>query len=652
MNSKTLITLLLSCLCTFAKAQTQPTTQPFGKIDVADLELKSCDFEQGANAMVLFDKGIIAYDENFDLSMERHVRIKIFNDKGKDLANIRVEFFSGNHLEYINGVQAQTINLVDGKPEIIKLDKKLIYTEVVDKSRSALVFSMPNVKSGSVIEYKYVLNTNSIVNFPDWYFQDMIPSRYNELTTVMPEQLSFSIKSNLKQQLVKFNETDDARTVFGTTFRLKKTLRALANIPSLPDEPYMSSYADNLQSLTYHLVSVKPVGGVVRTFADSWPKVGRILADEPDFGQQLKRKLEGEEAIIAKAATYKTADEKIAYIFNTVRDAMKWNGANRWYTNDGTVKAWEKKTGNSAEINLILYHLLKKAGLPVYPMVVSTRDHGKVTRYYPFLYQFNKAVVYADLGSKTYVLDASGKYNIYSETPASLLNSSGLYIDKDKSVFDIIELEKEEPVRQVVLINAEIKPGGKMAGTASISSFGYNRINSLGRYKTDGEKKYADFLTDNNNALKITSLKLDNIEIDTLALKQDIEFTQDLTGADENYIYFNANLFSSLRTNPFLSESRSTDVEFGYHNNYLISGTFVIPANYKVDALPKGASMMMSDTSVVFKRVVASDGSNIVIRYSVDFRNAVYSKANYPEFYAFCKKMYEMLNEPIVLKKS
>lgn len=198
MNSKTLITLLLSCLCTFAKAQTQPTTQPFGKIDVADLELKFCDFEQGANAMVLFDKGIIAYDENFDLSMERHVRIKIFNDKGKDLANIRVEFFSGNHLEYINGVQAQTINLVDGKPEIIKLDKKLIYTEVVDKSRSALVFSMPNVKSGSVIEYKYVLNTNSIVNFPDWYFQDMIPSRYNELTTVMPEQLSFSIKSNLK----------------------------------------------------------------------------------------------------------------------------------------------------------------------------------------------------------------------------------------------------------------------------------------------------------------------------------------------------------------------------------------------------------------------------------------------------------------------
>lgn len=86
-----------------------------------------------------------------DLSLDRHKRIKIFNINGKDNANIRIEFYGGNRLEYINGLQAQTINLVDGKPEITKLDKKLIYTEQIDKNRSALVFSMPNVKAGSII---------------------------------------------------------------------------------------------------------------------------------------------------------------------------------------------------------------------------------------------------------------------------------------------------------------------------------------------------------------------------------------------------------------------------------------------------------------------------------------------------------------------
>lgn len=645
--------LFFACAFTLAvSAQTPAGTQPFGKIDIADLQMQSCYFEKEANAMILFDKGEIGYDSNFDLAMERHVRIKIFNDNGKDRANIRIEYFSGGHIEYITGVQAQTISLVDGKPEITKIDKKLIYTEVVDKSRSAIVFSMPNVKAGSVIEYKYVLNTISIANFPDWYFQDKIPTRYNELTTVIPEQLYFSIKSNVTQPFIKTEVKDDARTYEGVTYKLQKTIRAMANIPSLPDEPYMSSFVDNLQSLTYQLVSMQPVGGVVKTFTDSWPKVGGLLSDDADFGQQLKRKLAGEEVIIAKAAGYKTDDEKIAYIFNSVKDALKWNGASRWYTNDGIVKAWEKKTGNAAEVNLILYHLLKKAGLTVYPMVVSTRDHGKVSPYYPFLYQFNKAVVYAYSGSKTYVLDATNKYNIYNETPVPLLNSRGLYIDKEKNVFDMVMLKKEEPVRQVVLLNAEIKPGGKMLGAAQISSFSYNRINCMGRFKTDGEKKYIDYLTENNNNLKIASLKFDNMDVDTLPLVQNIEFTQDLTGSDDNYIYFNTNLFSSLRTNPFLSQGRATDIEFGYHNNYLISGTFTIPVNYKVDALPKGVSMIMPDSSIVFKRVVANEGATIIIRYNVDFKNALYSKANYPEFYEFCKKMYEMLNEPVVLKKS
>jgi hypothetical protein len=52
-------TILLLCLFTsLLKAQTPPTTQPYGKIDIADLEMKACDFEKDANAEVLFNKGM------------------------------------------------------------------------------------------------------------------------------------------------------------------------------------------------------------------------------------------------------------------------------------------------------------------------------------------------------------------------------------------------------------------------------------------------------------------------------------------------------------------------------------------------------------------------------------------------------------------
>ena len=122
----------------------------------------------------------------------------------------------------------------------------------------------------------------------------------------------------------------------------------------------MSSFHDNVQDIRFQLVSMRPIGGFAKSHSDTWEKVGGKLADDEDFGGQLNRKLNNEEAIITKAKTLKTDDEKIAYIFNEVKNTMKWNGTDDWYTIDGTYRAWENKTGNSAEINLILYHLLKQ----------------------------------------------------------------------------------------------------------------------------------------------------------------------------------------------------------------------------------------------------------------------------------------------------
>jgi len=661
--SKFFAIILLGVFALKVNAQTSATdpavssTQPFGQIDIADLELKSCDFEKDANAMYLFEKGTAYYDDAINLTEEYHKRIKIFNSNATDVANIRIEYYGGNHLESIAGLQAQTVNLVDGKIEITKLDKKLIYIQHIDKIRDAIVFTMPNVKAGSVIEYKYKWNTTAFYNLPDWYFQEKIPVRYSELTTEVPEMLYFKTQVRTREPYVKNTSLNVPRSVGGgtdvVTYNSLKQLRAMANIPSLSDEPYMSSDRDNLQGIVFQLTAITPIKGFQSSFSDTWPKIGGILADDEDFGSQLKRKLNNEEDIISKASGLKTDNEKIAYVFNAVRNAMKWNESDRWYTSDGTYRAWENKTGNSTEINLILYHLLKKSGINAYPMVVSTREHGKVNPYYPSLYQFNRAVVYIPVDStKNYVLDAAGKYNTYNETPSYLLNSSGLYIDKDKDTYDILFLQKNSPVRQVVLINAEIKSDGKMNGTAQISSFSYNRINAIKKYKTDGEKKYSDYLRDDDNNLKISAIKFENMEVDTLPLTQNIEFNLDLTGSDENYIYFSPNLFTNLHNNPFLSESRYSDIDFGYRNNYTINGAYKIPAGYKIDAMPKSTSMSMPDKSITFKRVVAEQDGSIIIRYSIDYKKSIYFKENYPEFYEFFKKMHEMLNEQVVMKKS
>ncbi len=656
--NKFLTTLVLCALTLAAKAQqTTSLDQEYGKINQADLEMKACDFEKDANAEVLIDKGDLYYDQTFNVVLEVHRRIKIFNDNGKSNADIVIPFDGGDRSEFITGLQAETINLVDGKVEITKLDKKQIYIKNIDKVKSEMIFTFPNVKSGSIIEYKYVWNGVDYGYIPLWSYQEDIPVRYSELDTKLPDLLYFNTRVKSLLRLTKYATSEESGSIGigqdAVNYTNECAKREMDNIPSLKDEPYMSSKIDNRASISFILTSIKPINGFVKSRADTWAKIGGALADDDDFGHQLKRKLAGEDVIINQAKALKTDDEKIAFLFNKVKTTMKWNDEDRWYTNVGTSSAWDTKTGSATEINLILYHLLKKSGVAAMPMIVSTREHGRVNPSFPYIGQFNRAVVYIPVDStKLYVLDASNKYNMYNEIPYNLLNSSGFYTDIDNKTEDLIFLQKQTPIRESIFITAEIKPEGKIDGNAEISSLSYNRMSNIDDYNTDGEKKYIDNLREDDNNLKISSLKIENMDVDSLPLVQNIKFNLDLSGSDDNYIYFNSNLFSSLHKNPFLSETRSSDIDFGYPSTLTINGIYKEPAGYKIDALPKNISMTMPDRGITFKRIIGEQDGSIVVRYVVTYNKSIYFKENYADFHEFFKQLFQMLNEPIALKKS
>jgi hypothetical protein len=647
--------LLAFTLSTKAQTAAMPHTATFGKVSLAELELKQCDFEKDANAMVLFDKGDAYFDNDFYIVMERYKRVKIFDERGKDRANLRIEYISYSNLQSFTDIQMQTVNLVNGKPEITKFDKSLVYTQKIDKYRSALIFAFPNVKAGSVIELKYRYKTSSVSSLPNWYFQDNIPTLYSEYDTEIPDYFDFKTQTKNRQQYLI-----DEKVVKNKSFvhyygsygsKVTDQVRAMEKIPSLSIEPYMGSISDNLQSIQFQLVSLQYFGNS-KSGVESWKTVGEGLCDDIDFGRQLDRKLKTESTILDKAKLLKTPDEKIAYIFNAVKTRMKSNDIDTWYTIDGTSEAWERQSGCSSEINLALCRLLKQAGLKVYPMLVSTRDHGKINPVFPFVYHFNRAVAYIPVDSaKEYILDASGKYNVYNETPDELLNSNGFYIDNGQKIYKLSFIERKSTVRQIVAIQGEIKPDGIMEGSAQISSFSYNKVNCLKQFNKDGDEKYKTFLKDNDNTITIFDLKMENADIDSLPLIQKINFKQTSPGSDGTYIYFNPNVFNSLKANPFLSDNRATDIDFGYPKSYAIKGDYKIPAGYKIDALPKTVNMVMPDQSITMRRMVEEQNGKVMIYFIINYKKTIYFKEDYAQFKEFHKKMHELLDEPIVLKK-
>jgi hypothetical protein len=297
--------------------------------------------------------------------------------------------------------------------------------------------------------------------------------------------------------------------------------------------------------------------------------------------------------------------------------------------------------------------LLKQSGINAYPMLVSTRDNGKINPNFVNIYQINKLVTYIPVDTaRYYVLDATDKYNMYNEVPFDLLNSYGLAINKEKEKYDLVLMKKQAPVKQVVFINAEIRPDGAMKGTAQIASFSYNKSNTVELYKTLDDKKYKEFLTDNNNNLRITSLKLEDAEVDSLPLTQNIEFNLDLPGTDDKYIFFSPNLFTSLHRNPFISENRVSDIDFGCSKVFIINGRYKIPEGYKVESMPKSMNLIMPDKGITFKRIAGEQEGSVIVNYVISYKKSIYPQSDYPNIRAYFKKMNEILNEQIVLKKS
>lgn len=646
---KLLPIILLSLFLSYStKAQ---TNQAYGDVSMDDLLLKDCPFEKGANAMVLLDMGDAVTDIE-SVSIKYFKRTKIFSSAGRDLANVRINYHSGNDLEDIRDVEAETINWENGKIVITKVDEKQIYTEQIDKYHKAIVFAFPQVKPGSIIEYKYHLITRSPLDFRGWSFQENIPVRYSELTAKIAHSTLYNIITKGYQPFVK----DTSILLSGFIGKGdRQCWWAKANVHSYVAEPFVTQGVDNTERIIFRLSFASSGMDFVR-LSDTWEKIAFKIIFDPYFVDQLDQRISKQDTLLKQAQSLATDDEKIAFLFNEVKKNMTWNKANSWLADKGAKTAWNNKIGNSAEINLILYNLLKRAKIKVYPMLLSTRYNGVIEHDYAEWGNINTMVSYVPTADSTqyYVLDASNKYNVYNEVPIEFLNTYGviIYPAKRENVSAVKYLKNETTAKHIVIIDATISADNEVAGTTDIVDYSYNRKACLELHKVLDEKQYSDYLIAGINDLKITKPVFENMEVDSLPLMQKFNFTHELTGGNDNqYIYFNSNLFTPFNNNPFINEKRYSDIDFGYCNSYSINGTYKLPIGYKIDVLPKSMVLNMPDKSIIFKRVIGQLNGALQVHYNITYSRSTYSIGEYKPLHDFYKKMYDMLNEPIVLKK-
>jgi len=614
----------------------------FGKIDKADLEMKSCDFDQDSEALYLIDVSEVKIIENissFNVQTDRRIRIKILKEKGIQEANIKFRYYSKERYEDISDLNGIVFNLDDvGNVTTTKLDKSLIFDKKIDNNLSEISFAFPNVKVGTVVEYKYrSYKKSGYVDIDDWYFQSNMAVKYSAYNLLIPEEFEFTYQIT-RRQPIEITKPKNRRD--GVWYIMR-------DIPSLRKEPFQAGLKDYYQRIDFQLSAFNPPGGARKSFRSTWEKLTEELLEAEWLGGQIGKNLPGLTDLNTALKFIKSPKEKTEFIYKYVQKNMDWNDRNSYGSFEGIKQAWDKKSGTSGDINLILLTLLKDADIKAYPCLVSTRDNGKVNPTYPLLSQFNSVYVYAEADGEVYILNAADKYNPPSLIPYDVQLTEGYLVDKKRGGFAVIS-DYNRKLKQSIALHIEVDEKGDFSGEGMINSFEYAKNTRTKTYKLG---KLKEQLTQNEGIkLNIDSIEVQNLTNDMLPLEQKLSFKGQLQSSGE-YSFIPYNIFTNFDKNPFVAEKRQTDVDFGFNQYYTIMGGYSLADNYEFEDLPKNMTMIMPDTSIVLTRIMQKNENTITFRITMDFKRPQYSAEEYPDVKAYYKKLYAVLNEQIVIKK-
>ena len=640
MMRRLIVALLFLWCCLPAMAQ--PEFETWGKVTSEERNLKVCDFDPEADAVVLLDEAVSDHNDDRNLLTYRHIRIKILKEKGLHEADVAIAYYARNEYESIDEIEGTAYNFdAAGNMMMVTLERKNIFTEKSTELYHRKKFTFPGVKAGSIIEYKYKSTMKNYGGLDDWQFQQELPtvkSKYN-LTIPPGYEFAYAVHRSEQFQVVVKPDNNNGKIYF-----------EMNNVPGLRDEPYMDARNDYLQKVVFQL-SMYDTGGFGRKkYMTSWDEVTRELLTHPSFGSQIGKGISGTDATISIIKLLPSPREKMKHIYNYVRNNMVWNHYNGTYTMEGVKTAWSKKSGNVTDVNMILLNLLKEADLDAYPVLVSEREHGKVSTQYPFVDQFNAMYVQVNIGDKKYYLDATDPNGQPEMVPLSILNTTGFVVSRKNG--GIVQIADQAVLyRENINSSLKIENGNTLTGVAFMTSQHYARVQRLGSWKRN-TPKYLESLKKDGSSMKIDSFSLKNQDADSLPLQQYIRFTSNVT-ATGDYLFVPVNLLSGFETNPFIATNRFSDVNFGYRRDVGFSTYVDIPEGYAVDALPKSIQLVNTDKTVFFMREMFNDANSnkVLARIRIELRKSLYGADEYDELKEFYKKMFDMLNEQIVFKK-
>lgn len=637
--------IILLCFFLYTVLVSQESPFDWGDIPAEQLEMTDCEFEPGAEAMVLGSWGGYNIYPNTDLGKfeviyKYHFRIKILKQEGLEEANISIPYWGGDKLTKI---KAQSINLVDGKKKITELQKKAIYKDINrdENIRSVQKFTIPNVKVGTVIEYSYTLTSDRFYSLRTWYFQRDIPvlkSIYQALTI---KEFTHVL---LLDQFLPI-ETNKKEKKNGTLYSW-----TCVNAPSIIEEAFVPNVKDYYTHLDFQLQEIS-LPTDKRDVLTTWDNVAKLIRERANYKKAVKGKWGIDEEVIEDLSLLPTEEEKLRNIYQYIQQNHSWDGRLGIIPDDYIKKIETTEESDGPALNLLLLSALKKMGIEAYPILISTREHGKLNKNYPFIDQFNHVIIYAMIDGKPKMVDAATNKGFYHIIPERDLNGVGFLIrEKD---YEWIEIKTKDKWKHTCSCNLEIKEDGKLVGLCEFSDRGYsaweNRVNIFSK----GADYYFNEMIDDFNETVIINSDWEENEDYTKPLKSHMEVEiKDFSTVLNDFIYINPMLFEAWQENPFNLKERRYPVDFAIPIDELFILNLEIPEGYVIEDIPEKSKVAFNIEEGLFDYNLSVLKNKIQVISKIKINQTVFPPEVYQDLKEFFNLIVEKHAEQIVLKKN
>ena len=639
--------LLVAVTPSLLRAQFQQPTDE-------ELKMTSDPKAPGAAAVYLYREETIDDATHTDTTYER---IKVLSEKGKDLATVHLPYLRGFHT--VSDIEGRTIH-ADGT--VIPLTAKpadLMAFKSTSVEVDEVVFTLPSVEIGSVLEYRLTLNTSPFqVAEPTWniqapYFVHKEHFLFHDFVT-SGHYIPGPDGEPLDRLMT--SETLPAGTV--VSFDKSKSIFSLdlADVPALPNEDWAPPqnifkwrvefyYTNSKTPIQFWASAEKQWAQFVDDFTHPTGNLRKAAAEivaPADSDDQKARKIYAAVQKLDNTSFSRTKSE-------AERKREKVKEIHR------AEDVWKDQSGNEDEIALLYVALARAADLKASPLQVVNRDRAMFDGHYLSTRQLDDYLADVIIDGKDVYLDPGQKMCPYGTLHWKHTLASGFQLgDKDPVVTPAISF-KAAIVHRVA--DLAIDSTGNLKGSVRYGMTGPEALHwrqlSLENDQDEVKKRFIEATREDlPDGVQAEFDHFQGLEDSGANLFAVVNVSGSLGSVTGKHFFLPGLFFESHGKHPFVaSDKRINPIDVHYAKLEQDDVTYHLPPGFAIESALQPANTTWPDHALL-KISSSPSGSDVKITRSLAYNFTLLDPKEYPNLHDFYQKVAAADQQQLVLTAS